>query len=311
MKRTSAPARPIRRALTVLPGVAVAGLVAAGLVAGGPVAAPASAQTLTDSVTVNATSGLGTIPADAVGLNTAVYDGYMNDTPIPGLLKAAGIDALRYPGGSYSDIYNWQTQTAVEGGFVAPNTSFANFMTTANGAGAQPIITVNYGTGTPSLAASWVTAAASNSVGYWEVGNEVYGNGTYGANWEADSHCDTSPSGGPVTIGSEPSQTYNCGPGTYAAEVAKYISAMHAANSNAKVCAILTTPGFWPDGVTNSQTSPQPWNQTVLTDLGSSVQCVIVHYYPGGSSAAGMLTDPAGIAGIVSTLRSEITQWPG
>ena len=47
---------------------------------------------------------------------------------------------------------------------------------------------------------------------YWEVGNEVYGNGTYGANWEADSHCDTSPSGSPVTIGSEPSQTYNCGP---------------------------------------------------------------------------------------------------
>jgi alpha-L-arabinofuranosidase len=33
----------------------------------------------------------------------------MNDTAIPGLLKAAGIDALRYPGGSYSDIYNWQT----------------------------------------------------------------------------------------------------------------------------------------------------------------------------------------------------------
>ena len=155
--------------------------------------------------------------------------------------------------------------------------------------------------------------AASNgdAVKYWEVGNEVYGNGTYGANWEADSHCDTSPSGGPVTIGSEPSQTYNCGPATYASNVAQYITAMHAANANAKVCAVLTTPGFWPDNVTNSQTSPQPWNQTVLTALGSSLQCVIVHYYPGGSSAAGMLTDPAGIAGIVSTLHSEISQYAG
>ena len=291
----------------VLPAMAVTGLVFTG-----PAIQQAVAQTLTDSVTVNATAGLGTIPSDAIGLNTAVYDGYMNDTPIPGLLKAAGIDAMRYPGGSYSDIYNWQTNTA-QGGYVAPGNSFSSFMTTAKSASAEPVITVNYGTGTPALAAAWVSSALSNSDGvkYWEVGNEVYGNGTYGANWEADSHCDTSPSGGPVTIGSEPSQTYNCGPATYASNVAQYITAMHAANANAKVCAVLTTPGFWPDNVTNSQTSPQPWNQTVLTALGFSLQCVIVHYYPGGSSAAGMLTDPAGIAGIVSTLHSEISQYAG
>jgi len=84
----------------------------AGLVSLGPAAPPAAAQT-SDSVTVNATAGLGTIPAGAIGLNTAVYDGYMNDTPIPGLLKAAGIDALRCPGGAYSDIYNLQTGTLI------------------------------------------------------------------------------------------------------------------------------------------------------------------------------------------------------
>ena len=125
---------------------------------------------------------------------------------------------MRYPGGSYSDIFNWQTNTAADGGFVAPNTTFANFMTTAQGVGAAPIVTVNYGTGTPSLAAAWVTSAKTNgdNVKYWEVGNEVYGNGTYGANWEADSHCDTSAGGSPVTIGSEPSQTFDCGPSTYA-----------------------------------------------------------------------------------------------
>jgi Cellulose binding domain/Fibronectin type III domain len=272
-------------------------------------ARPATAATSSASVTVNATAGLGTVPAHAIGLNTAVYDGDMNDSAIAPLLKAAGIDAMRYPGGSYSDIYNWQTNTAT-GGYDAPNTNFSDFMTTANSAGAQPIITVNYGTGTPSLAAAWVTAAASDSVGYWEVGNEVYGNGTYGANWEADSHCETSLNGPAVTIGSEPSQTYDCGPTQYAANVLSYESAMHAANANAKVCAILTTPGFWPDGVTNSE-YPESWNQTVLTALGSQTQCVIVHYYPGGSTTAGMLTDPTDIAGIVSTLHSEITQYAG
>ena len=249
----------------------------------------------------------------AIGLNTAVYDSDMNDAPIPGLLKAAGIDALRYPGGSYSDIYNWQTSTAADSGYVAPGTTFSDFMSTASSAGAQPIITLNYGTGTPALAAAWVQDAdVTNSYGiqYWEVGNEVYGNGTYGANWETDSHCDTSLNGTPVTVGSEPSQTYNCGPAEYAANVKQYLSAMHAADANAKVCAVLTTPGFWPDGVTNSE-YPQSWNQTVLTALGSATQCVIVHYYPGGSSTAGMLTDPQDIAGIVSTLHSEICSTPG
>ena len=309
--RTGPGPRWLGRSLAPLARAAL-GMTVAGAVALGAGPAPAAAQTLTVGVTVNATSGLGAIPQGAIGLNTAVYDGDMNDTAVPGLLKAAGIDAMRYPGGSYSDIFNWQTNTAAAGGFVAPNTTFANFMTTAQGVGAAPIVTVNYGTGTPSLAAAWVRSAKSNgdNVKFWEVGNEVYGNGTYGANWEADAHCDTSAGGSPVTIGSEPSQTYDCGPSTYAKNFLAFQSAMQAADGSAKVCAVLTTPGFWPDGVTNSQ-NPQGWNQTVLTALGSHTQCVIVHYYPGGSTAAGMLTDPQDIAGIVSSLHSEISQYAG
>jgi hypothetical protein len=292
--------------------LAVFGLAASGLAGLGGQPAAAAPAAATASVTVNANSGLGTIPANGIGLNTAVYDGYMNDTPIPGLLKSAGIDALRYPGGSYSDIYNWQTNVA-QGGYDAPNTNFSDFMTTAQAAGAQPIITVNYGTGTPALAAAWVKDADvtnSDGIQYWEVGNEVYGNGTYGANWETDAHCDTSPGGSPVTVGSEPSQTYDCGPTQYADNVLQYMSAMKAADSGIHVCAVLTTPGFWPDNVTNTQ-YPNSWNQTVLSILGSSTDCVIVHYYPGGSSAAGMLTDPQDIAGIVSTLHSQISTYAG
>jgi hypothetical protein len=292
-----------RRRLAVLAAAALMGALAYV-----PASATlAAAATGTASVTVNADSGLGTIPANAIGLNTAVYDSDMNDSDIPGLLQAAGIDAMRYPGGSYSDIYNWQTNVA-EGGYDAPSTDFADFMGTANAAGAKPVITVNYGTGTPALAASWVTDAdVTNDYGvkYWEVGNEVYGNGTYGANWETDAHCETS-SGTAVTVGSEPSQTYDCGPSVYASNFLSYQSAMLAADPNVDVCNIVTTPGFWPDGVTNATTSPEPWNQTVLTALGSHTQCLIVHYYPGGSDTASMLTDPTDIASITSTLRSEL-----
>lgn len=298
-------AMPIKRTFLVTAAALALSAVAAG--AGG---APASAASLTASVTVNAAAGLGTVPAHAIGLNTAVYDSDMNDAAIAPLLKAAGVTALRYPGGSYSDIYNWQNQTAAAGGFVAPNTGFPSFMSTVNSAGAAPVITLNYGTGSASLASAWVQAAASDNVQYWEVGNEVYGNGTYGADWEADAHCKTSLNGSAVTVGSEPSQTYNCGPAEYAANVASYISAVHAANASAKVCVVLTTPGFWPDGVTNSE-YPQSWNQTVLSALKTNTQCVVVHYYPGGSSAAGMLTDPSDIADIVSTLRGELSQYAG
>lgn len=28
---------------------------------------------------------------------------------------------------------------------------------------------------------------------YWEIGNELYGNGHYGSGWETDTHADTSP----------------------------------------------------------------------------------------------------------------------
>ena len=48
-------------------------------------ACPANAAT-SASVTINATAGLGTIPAGAIGLDTAVYDGDMNDAAIPALL---------------------------------------------------------------------------------------------------------------------------------------------------------------------------------------------------------------------------------
>jgi hypothetical protein len=259
--------------------------------AAGPELAPAANPTAT--VAVNATAGLATIPATGVGMSTAVYDGYMTDAPVPTLLKAAGVGALRYPGGSYSDIFNWQTNTAA-GGYDAPNTSFANFMTLASATGAQPVITANYGSGTPALAAAWVqNANVTNHYGikYWEIGNEVYGNGYYGSQWENDTHAAKSPT-------------------AYANNWLQYDAAMKAVDPTIKVGVVLTTPGFWPDGIVGSG-STMDWNHTVLSIIGANADFVIVHYYPGGSSAANMLTDTSDIAGITSAVRSEVNQYAG
>lgn len=289
------PEHGFRRAARSGPRPALAAItaLACAATAGGNAARAAQSAAVAASVSVNATAGLGVIPSGAIGLNTAVYDSYMNDTTIPALVKAAGIDAMRYPGGSYSDIYNWQTNTAT-GGYDAPGTDFDSFMATANAAGASPIVTVNYGTGTPALAAAWVKDADvthSYGVTYWEVGNEVYGNGFYGSGWEQDAHTSKSPD-------------------TYAANFLQFRSAMKAVDPDIKVCAVLTTPGFWPDGVVGSGDT-MDWNHTVLAAIGSNLDCAIVHYYPGGSTTAGMLTDPADISGIMTTLHQEIDAYAG
>jgi len=219
------------RRLAALGGAAA--LATAGMVALG---VPSASAATAVNVSVNAASVKASIPATAFGINTAVYDGHMNDSAISGLMRGAGVTAMRYPGGSYSDIYHWQNNTADGGAFVAPNTSFDAFMATVRSATAQPVIIANYGSGTAQEAADWVRYAnVTKGYGakYWEIGNEVYGNGYYGAQWENDTHADKSPR-------------------AYANGVVQYITAMKAVDSTIKVGVVLTTPGGWPDGVVHS-----------------------------------------------------------
>jgi hypothetical protein len=246
-------------------------------------------------VTVNTMEGLGSIPGTGYGLNSAVWDSQMNVPEVQGLLGKAGVGMLRYPGGSYGDIYHWQTNTA-PGGYVAPGTDFDSFMGTAKTIGAQPILIANYGTGTPQEAADWVRYAnVTKGYGdkYWEIGNENYGNGYYGADWEADNHASKSPT-------------------TYAQNVVQYSTAMKAVDPTIKVGAVLTLPGNWPDGSVATGDSAD-WNRTVLAIAGSAVDFVIVHWYPSVSngSAASMLNTPAQLPGELAQLRDEITQFGG
>ncbi|MEN3358746.1 MAG: hypothetical protein V7637_2728 [Mycobacteriales bacterium] len=266
---------------------------AALLVAGAlvPLLSTTDAGAAPATVSVNAGQSLGTIPAGGQGVNFAVYDGHMNDSAISGLLSNAGVNAVRYPGGSFADIYHWQTNTA-DGGFVAPNTNFDTFMTTVRAAGAQPVVIANYGSGTAQEAADWVRYA-NITKGYgarlWEIGNEVYGNGHYGAQWEQDNHADKSPR-------------------AYANGVVQYISAMKAVDPSIKVGVVLTTPGGWPDSVVGSGDSAD-WNHTVMSIVGNRADFAIVHWYPGATSAADSLTKPATIASLVGTVRSVLNQF--
>ena len=268
------------------------GATAAAATDGGAGAA-ATATGSTVNVTVNAAEGLGTIPSTAYGLNTAVWDSQMNTTQTQGLLKAAGVDMLRYPGGSYGDAYNWQNNT-VEGGYVAPGTDFDQFMGTAQAIGAQPILIANYGTGTPQEAAAWVQYAnvtKGYGVKYWEIGNEQYGDGIYGTNWEANNYSDKSPA-------------------QYATELLQFASAMKAVDPSIKIGAVLTLPGNWPDSVVASGASGD-WNQQVLSIAGSAIDFAIVHFYPPSSLGASVVNAPDQLGGELAQLRQEINQYAG
>ena len=265
-----------------------------------PFITPAASAQTAASVTVQAGTPLSTIPASAFGVNTAAWDALLLDAPVPSLLKQAGITTLRFPGGSVTDVYHWQTHTASEGQYINPHNTFDAFMGVVANTGAQALICVNYGTnaagnagGDPNEAAAWVDYANHTKkygIKYWEVGNEVYGNGEYGSSFETDLHSDHSPT-------------------AYGQNVVQYASAMKAQDATIKVGAVLTAPGQYPDGQ-----SPD-WNTNVLSQCGGAIDFVIVHWYPqepGSESDSFLLGAPASqIGGMVASLRALISQYGG
>ena len=252
------------------------------------------------SVTLQAGTPLSAAPAGAFGVNTAAWDGFLLDSGVPTLLKQAGITTLRFPGGSVADVYHWQTDSASQGQYINPANTFDAFMGVVSQSGAQALITVNYGTNTagnaggdPGEAAAWVDYANNTKgygVKYWEVGNEVYGNGEYGTSFETDLHSDHSPT-------------------AYGTNVAQYVSAMKAKDATIKVGVVLAAPGLFPDGQ-----SPD-WNSNVLAQCGGVIDFVIVHWYPqepGSESDSFLLDTPASqIARMMGTLRSLVGQYCG
>jgi hypothetical protein len=276
----------------------------------------------TATVTVNTGTVDATVPAAGYGMNTAVFDNDLIDSSLPGLMSADGITALRFPGGSDSDGYHWATNTSTPyvssvgteeenyvPEYINSDDTFQNWMSTVVlPLGAHPIITVNYGSsaagtggGSPSEAASWVQYANvtnSYNITYWEIGNEVYGNGYYGdPGWELDLHY-------PNYNGQRAGQSA-LSPTSYGTNALAYISAMKAVDSAIKCGVVLTAYGNWPDGV-----SPD-WNTNVLEECGTKIDFVILHWYPGGSTAAAALAYPSTIASIVSATRAEINEYCG
>ncbi|HEU5077972.1 MAG TPA: alpha-L-arabinofuranosidase [Opitutaceae bacterium] len=254
------------------------------------------------NVTVDFNSSVRRVDPRVFGVNTAIWDGSFGTPTTAGLLKEIKIQALRYPGGSASDEYHWQTNMS-EGQTFQWATNFDTFAGIAKGTKADVFITVNYGTGTPEEAAAWVRYSNKQKhygFKFWEVGNENYGT------WEADKN--TRPND----------------PVTYATRFKDYYNQMKSVDRSIKVGAVVVTgedsqANYTDHPVINPRTgvTHNGWTPVMLATmktLGVTPDFVIYHRYaqgPFGESDSYLLTSSTSWANDADNLRQMLNDYLG
>ena len=230
-------------------------------------------QLVARGVTVDATQTVRQADARWFGANTAIWEYGFDSPDTLSLLTEMGCRTLRFPGGSFSDEYHWESNYIEGASFEAWPTAFTNFMDIATNLGANVFITANYGTGTTNEAADWVNFANNvNQCGfkYWEIGNECYGT------WEADNNTNA-----PYLPND---------PWTYAMRFQDYYSAMKAADPTIKV-GIVVVPGedTYVNNLSHSAYNPRTgsthygWTPVLLStlaSLGVTPDFAVHHFYP-------------------------------
>jgi hypothetical protein len=254
------------------------------------------------NVTINPKQRIRKVDRRMFGLNAAVWDSAYASPNTTNLLNELNNQALRFPGGSLSDVYHWQTNTS-EGETFDWATNFDEFVATAAATRAAVYITANYGTGTPEEAAAWVRYANKvkrHNVRYWEIGNENYGT------WEADNN------------------TRPHDPVTYANRFKEYWRQMKAVDPSIKIGAVVVIgeenfANYTDHPVTNPRTGQvhNGWTPVMLDtlkQLGVTPDFVVYHRYeqgPGGESDLFLLNSAASWADDAVALRQMLDDYLG
>ena len=182
------------------------------------------------NISVDASNVLRKADARWLGLNTAAWDGSLDSDNTISSLTQIGTRALRWPGGSWGDVYHGMNEGFNTGasGSGWPRTDWGafttNFMHVATNIHAQVFMIANYGSSTPQEAANWLRFCnITNHAGfkYWEIGNENYGS------WEEDDN-----TGAPYLPHD---------PWTYALRFRDYYTLMKSIDPTIKIGAVAVT----------------------------------------------------------------------
>ena len=273
------------------------------------------------------------------GVNTAIWDGDFDTATTISLMQEMGVKLLRAPGGSLSDDYHWTSNTTDTNTWTW-TTSFANLVHVATNVGAQAIITVNYGSGTPNEAAAWVAYANGQTTNTLSLGVDPAG-----VSWQTVAYWASlraaAPRGqddgmnflrlsrsAPIgfaywEIGNECYGTWETDTNanahdayTYALRAKNYLQQMKAVDPTIKV-GVVVIPGE--DSSANGYTSHPAVNHrtgqthygwtpvllTTLKSLGVTPDFVIHHVYPEWTD----VNNPVGSDGDQSLLQSAAS-WP-
>jgi hypothetical protein len=199
------------------------------------------------------------------GINAALWDGDMLKPATAEYVKALNHKVLRYPGGLRADEDHWKEVLAKKD-FMVDIDEFLDFCKQTS---CEPMITVNFGTGTPQEAAEWVKHVNIDKkakVRYWEIGNELYGD------WHP-KHCSAED---------------------YGKRAAEFIKAMKQVDPTIRVAVIWVLEG--------------DWNKKVFEFTKDLADGVIVHHYSqhaGEENDPGLLAAPQGVVDILNAVRKQ------
>jgi hypothetical protein len=255
----------------------------------GPAITSTTTVTVASAVTVDESTKGAAVTDQLIGMNMAMW----YDPTIPTIqtgFASIGVTAVRWPGGSNSDLYNWETNTECNG-YSTPNSNFTTFVNDfVLPAKVDLALTADYGTGKnctgpgdPTEASAWVTNALSLgvTVSHMTVGNEEYGH------WEVDNH----------TLTNDPT--------TYAAAVAGasgYYALIKAASPSTLVGVDVDAGSTIANDTTNN------WDPIVMK--GAPFDFVEFHYYPqnpGDESDTVLVQQAAqGLTTGINTIRTEL-----
>ena len=134
------------------------------------------------NISVNAQNIVRTVDPRIFGMNTAVWDGALSTPSTLTSLHGMNTQAMRFPGGSTSDAYDWSTDK-VDGNTNRWPADVTAFNKLASAASTESYDIVNYGSGTPQMAAAWV--AYDNGV----ISNDVLiGHDVNGRDWKSSAY---------------------------------------------------------------------------------------------------------------------------
>lgn len=256
----------------------------------------------TVTVDVDAIRVIRAVDPRIFGINAAMWDSSFESQTTVSFLESTGAKLLRFPGGSLSNQYNWQTNTTLDNTWTWV-TSFDDFASIAKAVNSEATICVNYGTGTADEAAAWVeysNITKGYGFKYWEIGNENYGT------WETDNH------------------PLRHDPFTYATEAKDYLAKMKAKDPTIKVGVVIVTGE---DSFVNNRLHParnprtgiihNGWTPVMLTTLKSLnaiPDFVIYHRYeqnPGQESDLRLLQSAATWKSDAADLRQQLRDYLG